>query len=222
MSGTGNSYWSAREAGRLASESGVNPDLISTDSIKEATGTRPGREDIVIFSYPTHGFIVPWHMLKFILLFPSGRSRVILINNRAGMKMGKLFTPGLSGLAVLLPMLILVLKGYRIVSALPMDTPSNWISVHPGLKQKVIESIFNKRKQEIETMWLRVKERGKYFPAKFYIMLPLDILISPLSFGYLLFGRFILGRTYFTDPSCDGCGICADRCPVSAIKMVEG
>lgn len=44
--------------------------------------------------------------------------------------------PGLSGLALILPALMLRLKGYRIKGLRPLDLPSNWISLHPGLRGK--------------------------------------------------------------------------------------
>jgi hypothetical protein len=54
------------------------------------------------------------------------------------------FYPRLSGLAQLFPALVLLLKGYQIVGLQPMDLPSNWISIHPGLRQKVVDSIFQR------------------------------------------------------------------------------
>jgi NAD-dependent dihydropyrimidine dehydrogenase PreA subunit len=160
-------------------------------------------------------------MLKFILRFPRGKARVILINNRAGMKMGKLFTPGISGIAVLLPMIILLIKGYRIHGVLPLDTPSNWISIHPGIRKKVLDSIFKHRDNELTRLWNRLRNNKLYYPLKFFLLLPVDIFVTPISFGYLFFGRFLLARTYLADLSCNGCGLCAEKCPVRAIRMVN-
>ncbi len=82
-------------------------------------------------------------MIRFIAGFPRGLGRdVFLLNTRAGMKLSKIFLPGVSGVALLLPAFILWLKGYKCIGFRPVDLPSNWIPLHPGLKKKVIESIF--------------------------------------------------------------------------------
>ena len=221
MTGTGNSYHAAKQFSGLASDAGYQVSISETDRLQRKDLKSKEHNGIIVFSYPTHGFCLPWHKLKFILKFPRGSGRVVLINNRAGLKMGKLFTPGLSGIALLLPMIVLILKGYRISAVVPHDTPSNWISVHPGVRKKIVDSIFAKRDGELLNVWMRIESGRTYYPLKFFILLPLDIFVAPISLGYIFFGRFLLARTYFADTRCDGCGICADRCPVQAIKMVN-
>jgi NAD-dependent dihydropyrimidine dehydrogenase PreA subunit len=47
------------------------------------------------------------------------------------------------------------------------------------------------------------------------------ILLSWISVLYLLVGRFILAKAFFVSTSrCNSCGICADNCPVEAIRMI--
>lgn len=219
FTGTGNSYWAAGKLKELSAKDGFESVIIPVDGLKKKDITRNSNDDLYSFVYPTHGFSLPWHMLKFMIRFPSGRGRIALVNNRAGMKMGRLFTPGLSGIAILLPMLIFLLKGYRISAVSGLDTPSNWISVHPGLRPAVIDSIFRRRQKDITQLWKKLAENKLYYPAKFFILLPLDLIVSPISIGYVLFGRFLLARTFLADNKCDGCGLCAARCPVGAIQM---
>ena len=48
------------------------------------------------FCYPTHGFNAPPIVLRFLWQFPrtNKKTKIFLLNTRAGMKMSKLFTPG--------------------------------------------------------------------------------------------------------------------------------
>ncbi|MCD4770232.1 MAG: EFR1 family ferrodoxin [Bacteroidales bacterium] len=221
LTGTGNSYWSAITLRDLAESEGVTTNVIPVDVLKKKDIILNRSDDLYGFLYPTHGFSLPWHMLKFMLKFPAGKGRIFFVNNRAGMKLSKLYTPGISGIAVLVPMLIFLIKGYKIAGTMPLDTPSNWISIHPGLRPRIVNSIFDRRVRDVGNLWNRLAHHKRVYPAKFWILLPVDIFVSPVSFGYMLYGRFLLGRTYIADYKCDGCGLCAAYCPVSAIKMVN-
>ncbi len=221
FTGTGNSYRAAQKLKALGEAYGHPTEVKAVDGLQSLDLKQRAKDDLYAFVYPTHGFSLPWHMLKFLCRIPSGKGKAILINNRAGMKMGRLFTPGLSGIAILLPMVILLMKGYKISAVVPLDTPSNWISIHPGIRKKVVDSIFERREQELARMWNHLKEGKRYFPLKFFVLLPLDLAISPISLAYVFFGRFLLARTYLSDHKCNGCGLCAERCPVGAIKMIR-
>jgi hypothetical protein len=65
------------------------------------------------------------------------------------MKLYKKFMPGISGMALIIPALILWIKGYKCIGFRPVDLPSNWISLHPGLKKRVVESIVRGRSKRI-------------------------------------------------------------------------
>ena len=175
---------------------------------------------LIGFCYPTHGFNAPPIVINFLLRFPKMQNKVFLLNTRAGMKFSKFFTPGLSGLAQLFPALILRLKGFKIVAYQPMDLPSNWISVHPGLKFKVIDSIFQRCEKITKQFAERILCGDKIF--KGLISLPIDLLISPISIGYFFYGRFALSKTFVADSQCNNCGLCEKECPVNAIIQKNG
>jgi hypothetical protein len=45
--------------------------------------------------------------------------------------------------------LVLRLKGYRIIGLRSIDLPSNWISIHPGLKDVTVIAIMYQRCRQI-------------------------------------------------------------------------
>jgi len=44
----------------------------------------------------------------------------------------------------------------------------------------------------------------------------------PFGWLYSILGRRMLAMLYAADGSCDGCGLCAKRCPAGAIRMIGG
>jgi len=46
-----------------------------------------------------------------------------------------------------------------------------------------------------------------------------EILLAPVSVGYLAVGRFFLAKLFFASRRCDGCGLCARACAHGAIEM---
>jgi len=221
FSGTGNArnaaLWIIEEAESLGMQTLlVNIDRFETIEYPELTD-----KTLIGFCYPTHGFNAPPLVLKFIRKFPSLRNvDAFLLNTRGGLKLSKAFIPGLSGIAQLLPAVILKFKGYRIVSMQPLDLPSNWMLLHPGLKNKVILSIYKRCKRitaSFATKMLHGKRRYKAF-----LSLPFDIALIPISLGYYFIGRFILAKTLIATDACNICGKCIRECPVEAIKKVNG
>jgi ferredoxin len=221
FTGTGNSHWASSQIVNTALKAGYKAEMEAIDNLVPGELAPGGEDSLTGFIYPTHGFSLPWFMLKFLIRYPEGSGRVFVVNNRAGMKMGKLFTPGLSGIAAHLAMLILLLKGYRVVATQPLDTPSNWITVHPGLKSRVVSSIFDRRRRDLDNLCDHIFQNRRYFPLKYLLLIPVDTLLIPVSLAYMFFGRFIFARSYFSDSSCDGCSICANRCPANAIIMKQ-
>jgi hypothetical protein len=143
FSGTGNALTACRWIAQNARDREISAHIQAIDRFDRHAIKKAPDQALLGFAYPTHGFALPWFMLKYILFFPRGRNAVFLLNTRAGMKIGSWNTPGLSGLALLLPMLILTLKGYRIKGLLSVDMPSNWISVHPGLFPSTVKFIMH-------------------------------------------------------------------------------
>jgi ferredoxin len=219
FSGTGNARASAYWFGEMAKEMNIDCEVIQlyrTIEVKQETIIDENR--LIGFFFPTHGFNAAPAMLKFIWQFPRIKNTsVFIVNTRAGMKVSKLFAPGLSGLAQILPAIILRAKGFKVVGMQPIDLPSNWISLHPGLKEKVAESIFKRCERITKKFATRILNGGTKYKA--LLSLPIDLAIVPISIGYYCIGRFFLAKTFISTKACNDCAICEQQCPVGAISM---
>jgi len=220
FSGTGNARTAAGWIAEYARELGLKTEIQELSKGKYPDSETISSDTLTGFCYPTHGFNASPLVLKYLRHFPEAHSDVFLLNTRAGMKMWKMFTPGLSGLALILPALMLRLKGYRIKGLRPLDLPSNWISLHPGLREKVVKSIHTRCKR------ISVRFTGKLLKGKRVMRgifdLPLDLLFLPVSIGYYFYGRFALAKTFFASYKCNDCGICYKNCPARAIIKKDG
>jgi len=135
------------------------------------------------------------------------------------MKAGKLFLPGISGMAQYFSALILWLKGFKIMGMYPVDLPSNWISFHPGIKEKVVKSIYNKRKKQLENFATQLLSGKPNFRGLRSLII--DLLVTPIAFGYYIVGRFILAKSFYASRDCTKCDLCIKQCPVQAIKTID-
>lgn len=176
-------------------------------------------EDTIIITSPVHGFNYPPLVIGFLIRFPRGNNNVILMNTRAGMKIGRWITPGLSGITFYLAAIILMIKGYNIKGMIPIDMPSNWISIHPGLNKNTIEFLHQENYKRVTALANKIFNGDSCFIALKELFQ--DILISPIAFAYYFIGRYILAKTYFTTNLCNNCELCKVKCPAKAIKFVD-
>jgi len=219
FSGTGNSknvsYWLSQ----VASEKNIECREVNIASIDRKNPELPDKDALLVFISPVHGFNYPPIMMHFIFRFPKGRNKVVLMNTRAGMLIGKWVTPGLTGISFYLSALILRIKGYAIRAMMPVDLPSNWISFHPGLNDKTIKYLHIKNKERVIAFANKVFTGKKYFRCLFEIVQ--DTAISPIAVLYYFIGRFLLAKTFYASHDCNNCGICIKSCPVKAIIIID-
>jgi len=176
-------------------------------------------DELIVIISPIHGFNYPHITLKFINRLPKGSNRVVLMNTRAGLKIGNWVTWGLSGAAFFCSSWVLRRKGYKIVGQIPFDMPSNWISTHPALTDKASKFIHEKNRQRVEKHAELIFSEKKDFLAR--RELAQDILIFPIALAYYFFGRFLFAKSFYATNACDNCGICERECPVQAIQNSE-
>jgi Pyruvate/2-oxoacid:ferredoxin oxidoreductase delta subunit len=220
ISGTGNAKASSEWIADEADKRGLKTVVQRIDRFENIV--MPDAEDkpLIGFAFPTHGFNAAPIMLRFIAGFPPGLGReVFLVNTRAGMKLYKLFMPGLSGAALILPAFILWLKGYRCIGFRPVDLPSNWIPLHPGIRKKVIDSIFIRCERIVRDFANKILNGKKVYQGLY--SMPVDLIVSPLSLAYYMGGRFFLAKMFIANNKCNNCGLCIKECPTSSIMYVR-
>mgnify|MGYP002629255081 CR=1 FL=1 len=220
-SGTGNAKRVSEWIGAKATEERIHAIIVPFwKFLKEPLPDLTGNT-LIGFCSATHGFNLPHSFLKLIFRFRAfPGSDVFIINTRAGMKISKLFIPGLSGLAQILPAMVLWLKGYHVRAMRPVDLPSNWISLHPGLKKEVVESMVVRWKSKIDKLSGDLfKRKSSYWTA--LVTLPVDILLLPIAIGYELIGRYIIAKSFFATDKCNDCHLCLKACPTKSIILKD-
>ncbi len=218
FSGTGNARNAAHWFKQLAEAKKLQVQLINIDRFDKIETPDTSNKTLIGFCSPTHGFNLPQIMLKFIFKFPRLKNvDVFIMNTRGGLKLSKLFLPGLSGLAQILPTLILSFKSYRIVGMQPLDLPSNWLFIHPGLKTTVVNSIHKRIKKITENFAKQILTGKSKYKALY--SLPFDLAVIPIAIGYYFIGRFWLAKTLVASNACNLCMKCINECPVEAIKL---
>lgn len=218
FSGTGNSERVALWFSGFAAQKGISCQIINIEKANDISEVITHDSLIGIIS-PVHGFNYPKIILDFIRKLPKGKNRIVLMNTRGSAKIGKWITPGLTGIAFMLSSLILRRKGYRIVGQIPFDMPSNWISIHPAIREKTANFIFDKSYNRAKKHFEKLYSERKNFASRKDIIQ--DILISPVSFAYYMIGRFFLAKSYYASYKCTNCNLCIKQCPVKAIKKVN-
>jgi Pyruvate/2-oxoacid:ferredoxin oxidoreductase delta subunit len=222
FSGTGNSKKVAAWFCDEISRNGITTNLIDLSKDRE-TPRAPQTQEIIGFISPTHGFNYPPLMIHYLFRFPRPkyRNKVLLMNTRAGMKLSKLFLPGFSGISMWLAALVLLIKGYRIIGMRSIDLPSNWISLHPGLRSKVVTSMFEHYETITRQLAHKIMQGKKIFRLSLWLGMPLDLASAPIAAAYYCVGRFIIAKTFVATKACDNCNLCMNQCPVKAISLVD-
>ncbi len=226
LSGTGNSYRAARWLVEDARERGIEADTVAIDQAAPLPISKLGPEHLWAFYFPTHGFMPPWSMIKFLMRLQRGRGTpAAVVATRGGIKVGRVVIPGAAGMAVFMATLILFLKGYRVRAGLSLDMPANMLNLHWGMRPKNAATILERGKSR-HSPFSSALLSGRRFWSPLNLLWEAAWSAAILYWWpafpilYLLIGRVFMAKVFFADGSCTGCGKCATGCPNQAIVMV--
>lgn len=221
FSGTGNAkntaFWISDEVTKKDIEVEViNISLLSHHHLKKLE-----EYTLVGFISPTHGFNFPKIMQSFIYNFPKvNNCDAFIINTRGGTRFFNLCLPGLSGILHYWASTLLIMKGFTITGLYPVDLPSNWISLHPSLREKNIKLIYQHTEPKVRQFAVDILNGKKRFRALYDIIQ--DVLVSPVALGYMFCGKYFFAKSFIASLDCNDCDLCINSCPVNAIKKIDG
>jgi len=220
MSGTGNTYRVATWVGEEYEKTNIKYQIIPFDKSDPVKEIVPGENSLLGLFLPTHGFTAPWVMIRFALDLPAGeKTHAYISATRGGTKFGKMFMPGFEGTSAYLLALILKFKGYKVRGVIGVDMPLNWTTLVPAYSEKTAVQMNNRQKPKMVTFINTILNGEKNFGLWSFVSLFLGLLILPFSLGYLVIARYFLSKLFFATSACNGCGLCAQYCPASAIEM---
>lgn len=215
MTGTGNSYKVAKWF--LESADAARSELCQ---IKESESEiRIENSDLLVFSYPTHGFTAPWLMMKHIFRLPKGNSiHAVVLPTRAGTRMFGWSLPGMEGTAGYLIAFLLWCRGYAVKGVAAIDMPSNWTAVHWGLSHENVQVISENGEAKVKRIAYEILAGHSVY--KGFVPLIIGMVLSRISFMYLIMAQLILSKFFFASNQCNGCRLCERICPKQAIAMI--
>ena len=218
FSGTGNAKQVALWFSELAVKKNIDCQLFDIAKTNVRSIDYINSEDLVIIIAPIHGFNYPKIALDFIRRFPKKKNRVVLMCTDGGIKIGRIITPGLAGAAFMFSSVILWKKGYKIAGQICFDMPTNWISLHPAMREKSAKFVFEKIHAKVKKHFEKIYAGKSDFSALKRIVA--DVIVSLISIVYLFWGRFFMSKTLYASHKCNHCNLCVKECPVQAIKIV--
>jgi flavodoxin len=157
LSGTGNTFRVARWIEDLFEKNGIKTHLKFIENADfQKDFKHPGCQLTTVL-FPTHGFMPPWSMIKFLFKMPrQKKAKVLCIATRGAIWIGPVKIPGAAGFANFFAALVLLFKGYDIRGFFSLDMAANMNNLHPSLSLAAVNGICKKTKRKIECYMSRV------------------------------------------------------------------
>lgn len=200
FTGTGNSMWIAERLGNLLNQPAKN-----IAAFREAPEVTPN-DDIIGFVFPTYMNDLPWIAKEFLLKLKIPQDAYcfgIMTSNHG--KSGRAFKSMNQGLAA---------SGAALSAAFDIKMPGNCIpSTEEENRQRLmmapalIEEICRAVQERTVNFRMDSKKPSADFVKKSYL------------YGDHSLKRFTLLKKFSCTENCNGCGICAEVCPMDNIKI---
>ena len=227
LSGTGNTFRVAKWIETHFKKNGVATriEFIEHADVKKDCSNFDHQLTMVLF--PTHGFMPPWSMMKFLFKMPrQKKAKALSIATRGALWIGPVKIPGAAGFANFFAALVLLFKGYDIRGFFSLDMASNFNNFHPGLTSAAITDICEKSQKKVMVFMSRVMadKRVLFTLNNLYEGMWTGLLfwfIPVFPILYLIFAKTSMAKIMFANNKCTACGVCAKICPNHAIEMKD-
>ncbi len=225
LSGTGNTYRLACWVRDYLRGREIYTKLKFIAEAEAFNDIRDSRSHLLAVLFPTHGFMPPWSMIKFLVRLPRHKNTpAMVIATRGAFCIGPFIIPGAAGFATFFAALILLAKGYDVRGIVSLDMATNMNNFHPKLSEESTRKIAGRSHKRTTDFLARILSAKRsiltlntLYEATWTILLFWFIPIFPLL--YLLYGKTTMAKIMFANKSCVSCGRCARFCPNQAIEM---
>lgn len=106
-------------------------------------------------------------------------------------------------------------RGYDLSACWIIKMPANYAILYEPTKEEAVGPILEKAGDELEEIIGRIKKREKMT----FSTNPVKSIMT--SIMYPMYEKARTTKGFYTDDQCIGCGVCAGRCPVKAIEMID-
>jgi ferredoxin len=219
FSGTGNSRHLVREIAARLEARGIATKIVEVTAAEIRRRRRMSEGELHVFSFPVYAMSVPRIMNRYMrslgrvgskTLHP--RAAILTTNGRISVK----WRDGHEGQALAQAERILRRLGWDVVYRDSLDYPQSIASLIPIQDEERRAAIM----AQVEP---RIAAAAEDLAAGRIVKRPCRpwaMLVGwPFGWLYRLLGRRAWGMLFAVDARCEGCGICAARCPAGAIKL---
>lgn len=225
LSGTGNTYRVACWIKECLKKNRIKTGLKFIETADFQDEFQSSEKQLIIVLFPTHGFMPPWSMIKFLFRMPrQNKVPVMSIATRGAIWVGPVKIPGAAGFSNFFAAMILLFKGYDIRGFFSLDMAANMNNLHPSLRPDTVNSIAEKSKNRVELFMAPIMsgKRVLFTLNNLYegIWTGLLFWLIPIfPILYLIYAKTSMAKIMFANNRCVSCGMCSKMCPNHAIEM---